>query len=76
MDFLKHNAAAQASQSAAIAQEIAEKHGGAAKSASPSLASAWGAPGAGASAKAAVKEPEPVGPSGLPLLFLSKTLLP
>ena len=62
-DFLKQNAAAQASQSAAIAEEIAEKQGGAAQPAVPSLVKASAASGnKEAEAKHAPSKPEPVGP--------------
>ena len=68
-DFLKQNAAAQASQSAALAQEIAEKRGGAAQPASPSPGKASAASGnTEAEAEPAPSKAEPVGPTSCCLL--------
>ena len=58
-DFLKQNAAAQASASAAAQKEIEEKHAGKAAPAMPSFGNAFAAPDQGAE-KGAPGKSEPV----------------
>ena len=58
-DFLKQNAAAQASASAAVQKEIEKKHAGKAAPAMPSFENAFTAPGKGAE-KTMPGKPEPV----------------
>ena len=60
-DFLKQNAAAQASASAAVEKEIEEKHAGKAASAMPSFGNAFAAPGQSAE-KSVPGKSEPVCP--------------
>ena len=59
VDFLKQNAAAQASASAAAQKEIEEKHAGKAANAMPSFGKAFAVPGQGAE-KSVPGKAEPV----------------
>ena len=65
-DFLKQNAAAQASQSADIAKEIVKKQGGTPQPARASPTASSQGLGKGVEAKDAPSGPEPVGSSATP----------
>ena len=59
-DFLKSNVAAQASQSEAIAKEIADKKSGSTAPSLPSFGKPFSAPGKDAESESAPSRPEPV----------------
>ncbi len=64
-DFLKSNVAAQASQSEAVAKEIADKKGTSTAPSLPSFGKPFLAPGKDAEAEDAPSKPEPVSLSPL-----------
>lgn len=68
-DFLKSNAAAQASQSEAIAKEIADKKSGSTAPSLPSFGKPFLAPGKDPEAESAPSKPEPVSISPLQRSF-------